>query len=450
MLKPNSLRGILPLIFALTLFTSCVSGGKRVKGGLPTVQIKKTPPPEVLYNEAMLLYSKGKYSKALEKFEYLKKRYPLNRFSILSDLKIGDIHFSRKEYVEAIASYEEFVKLFPNDNLTPYALYRLGECYRVQVKSPERDLTYLEKAKGYYEKIIEKFPNSSYAQKALTRLHDVKEFMAKHNFVVGSFYYRLRKFRAAEGRFRDIVENYRDTAQYYKALYFLGKTYMYLGKDELAEKCFLTLLEGFQGGEYSMRAMKILEEEFGYRKEAFKPIERMEVKGEEFFKEKKKREERKVVISEAKPSTLKPGPEKKPKKKRKKLTSPITIEAKKVESLKEKGKIIFTGDVTARMKDMFLYANRVEAYLGEGGRGIEKLVATGNVRVIQGERFGKCDEAIYMASENLIVLKGKPQIWYGENTVSGDEVTIDLSKNRATVVSEKRVRAVIYPREIIK
>ncbi len=443
------LRGASPL--AVLLFIIAVSSCSSTKGktgALPTVKVKKSPPPEVLYNEGMLLYSKGKYSKALEKFEMLKKRYPLNRFTILADLKVGDIHFSRKEYIEAIASYEEFVKLFPKDNMTPYALFRLGECYRVQVKSPERDLTYLKKASEYYNRVIEEFPESSYAKSARARLHDVKEFMARHIFLVGMFYYRLKKFRAAEGRFRDIVTNYRDTSQYYKALYYLGQTYTYLGYRDLAEKCFLTLLEGFQGGEYSLKAMKILETDYGYKREAFRPVERMEVKGEEFFKEIKETEVGGQKKTE-KPTPEKPAEEKKAETKKEGPLPPITIEAKKVVSLRKEGKVIFTGDVTAKMKDMFLYANEVDAFLGEGGKGIAKLVAKGNVRVIQGERFGRCKEAEYFTDSGIIIMKGNPQVWYGENTVSGDVITINLAENRATVESREKVKAVIYPKEII-
>ena len=408
--------------------------------------LQKVPPPEEIYNQGLLLYSKKKYSKALEKFELLKKRYPLNRFTILADLKIGDIHFARKEYLEAISAYEEFVKLRPRDEMAPYALFRLGECYRVQVKSPERDLTYLKKAKEYYTKILERFPRSEYAGEARKRLHYIKEFMARHELVVGMFYYRLRKYRAALGRFRGIVENYSDTAAYYKALYYMGMCYMYLGEREASERAFLTLLEGFQGGEYSLKAMKILEREFGYSREAFRPVVRMEVKGEEFFKEEKGKEKVKMVkkIEKAK----RPTGKRRKKKTRVRKRGPVTIEAKKVESYRAKNMVVFTGDVIVRQGDLFLYASRVEAYLGKGGKGIKRLRALGNVRIIQGERFGRCEEADYYSGEGIIVLKGNPQVWYGESTIAGDRIVIDLTKNTAEVESRERVKAVIYPEEV--
>ena len=411
--------------------------------------LQRVPPPEEIYNEGLLLYSKKKYSKALEKFELLKKRYPLNRFTILADLKIGDIHFARKEYVEAISAYEEFVKLRPKDEMAPYALFRLGECYRVQVKSPERDLTYLKKAKEYYTKILERFPSSEYAKEAEKKLHYIKEFMAKHELVVGMFYYRLRKYRAALGRFEGIVKNYSDTTAYYKALYYMGMCYLYLGEKDAAERTFLTLLEGFQGGEYSLKAMKVLQGEFGYSKEAFRPVARMEVKGEEFFREEREREERvgkKVVpkVAEAeKPE--KPAEKKKAKKKKR---GPVTIEAKKVESYRAKNMVVFTGDVIVRQENLFIYASRVEAYLGKGGKGVERLKALGNVRIIQGERFGRCEEADYYTREGIVVLKGNPQVWYGDSTIAGDRIVINLSKNTAEVESRERVRAVIYPEEV--
>ncbi len=347
--------------------------------------------------------------------------------------------------MEAIASYEEFVKLYPKHDLAPYAFYMLGECYRIQVKSPEKDLTYLKKASEYYKKVMEKFPQSDYAKKARERIRDVEELMARHEFVVGSFYYRLRKYNAAAGRFKYIVDRYKNTSVYYKALYYLGKSYLYLGQDELAERCFLTLLEGFQGGEYSLKAMKVLEEEFGYRRDAFKSVERMEVKAEDFFRVKEKEKELLKVEKGEKKAVRVKG-----EKKRKKATRiyPVTVEAKRVESFRKENKVVFIGDVIVKQRDLFLYAERVEAFLAEEGRGIKKLIARGNVRIIQGERFGRCDEADFVSEENIIILKGNPQVWYGENTIAGDKIVIKLDENIATVESKDRVKAVIYPEEV--
>ena len=72
----------------------------------------------------------------------------------------------------------------------------------------------------------------------------------------------------------------------------------------------------------------------------------------------------------------------------------------------------------------------------------------GNVRIIQGERFGRCEEADYYSKDEVIVLKGNPQVWYGESTIAGDRITIDLARNTAEVESKERVKAVIYPEEV--
>jgi len=95
--------------------------------------------------------------------------------------------------------------------------------------------------------------------------------------------------------------------------------------------------------------------------------------------------------------------------------------------------IVFKGNVTARQKDMVIYADALEALIIEGGKGIEKVTADGNVKIQQGLRVANCQKAIYYNLDRKVVLTGDPRVYEGENVVSGDEIIVDIERNRVEV-----------------
>jgi lipopolysaccharide export system protein LptA len=118
-----------------------------------------------------------------------------------------------------------------------------------------------------------------------------------------------------------------------------------------------------------------------------------------------------------------------------------------VESSTKDNLIVFKGNVTARQKDMIIYADSVEALVFEDGKGIEKVVADGNVKIQQGLRLANCGKAVFSNVDQRVVLTGNPKVWEGANMVSGDEIIVDLEKNRVEVKGgpETRGKATIQP-----
>ncbi len=112
---------------------------------------------------------------------------------------------------------------------------------------------------------------------------------------------------------------------------------------------------------------------------------------------------------------------------------PIDIMSDSVETYTKENLILFKGNVTARQKDMVIYADTLEAVIIEDGKGIEKVVAGGNVKIQQGLRVANCQKAIFYNLEKKVVLTGEPKLSEGDNTVSGEEIIFDMDQNRVEV-----------------
>jgi len=126
---------------------------------------------------------------------------------------------------------------------------------------------------------------------------------------------------------------------------------------------------------------------------------------------------------------------------------PIDITSDKVETYSKENLIVFRGNVMARQKDILIYSDSLEASIFEDGKGIEKIVAGGNVKIQQGLRVASCQKAVFYNLDQKVILTGDPKVWEGDNMVSGDEIVFDIEQNRVEVKggSGGRGKAKIHP-----
>lgn len=192
----------------LILCLAVTSGCGTMKGWFS----KKKPdkPPEVLAEEGIKQLKKKKYEDAIETFEKLKDRYPYSDQALLAQVKLADAYFYKKKYDEALQTYKEFEKLHPTNKAVPYCIYRQGLCYYMQRSTIDRDQTPTAKALAEFKRLKEKFPGSEYVPKAEAYMAKCRQDLAAHEFYVGEFYYRTKRYNSALERFQTLSQEYPD------------------------------------------------------------------------------------------------------------------------------------------------------------------------------------------------------------------------------------------------
>ncbi|MDD5234106.1 MAG: outer membrane protein assembly factor BamD [Syntrophales bacterium] len=180
--------------------------------------------PESLYQRGVELYRKGRYDKSIEAFQRLKEEYPLSKFAIMAELGIADSYFSDDKFIEAEASYSEFINLHPTNLNLPYVIYQLGMCHFHQIMTIDRDQTETRKAKKEFERLIAQYPSSQFSFMAEKMLRECNQRLGEHEFYVGRFYFKSRKYRAALRRFEAIAREYPNIGLDYKVSYYLHET----------------------------------------------------------------------------------------------------------------------------------------------------------------------------------------------------------------------------------
>lgn len=180
--------------------------------------------PEGLYQRGFEYYQKGDYKKAIQTFSRVRDEYPLNPVALMAELGIADSYFENEQYVDAEVSYNSFVELHPTNPNVPYAMFQLGMCHYHQMQTIDRDQTEAVKARKEFERLMARFPQSKFAIMGEKNLREVKQRLAEHEFYVGEFYYRTKKYEAALKRFEGIQRDYANLGLDYKTSRFIEET----------------------------------------------------------------------------------------------------------------------------------------------------------------------------------------------------------------------------------
>jgi outer membrane protein assembly factor BamD len=183
------------------------------------------PTAEALYEEGMRAFDEKKYVRAIDSFSKIRSDHPFSPLITQVDLKIADAYYLNQQFPDAINGFKEFQSMHPNNENIPFVILRLGQAHFDQFTSTDRDQKNTEIAKGYFETVLSKYPNSPQAAPAREKLAKCLDYLAEHEFNVAHFYYQQEKYPAARDRFEEIVRKYKDTPTAVKSLFYLGESY---------------------------------------------------------------------------------------------------------------------------------------------------------------------------------------------------------------------------------
>ena len=158
------------------------------------------------------------YLQAIEDFEKLRDWYPFSQYAVLAELKLGDAYYQRQEYEEAIFAYQEFENLHPKNEAVPYVVYQIGRCYFDRIQTIDRDQTMAKEAVRVFERLVNSYPESPYAEKARDHIRTCRINLAEHELYVGNFYLKTKHYKGAMERFKTVIRDYPDLGVHYKAI----------------------------------------------------------------------------------------------------------------------------------------------------------------------------------------------------------------------------------------
>lgn len=194
-----------------------------------TPQITPEVPADKLYNEGLVLINKGDYDGAAKKFADLDRQYPFSQWSKKALIMQTYAAYTGREYDDAVVNGKRFLSLYPSAPDAAYAAYMVASSYYALIPDVTRDQERTEKALLAFQEIVQRWPQSEYAEDARFKIQVVKDQLAGKEMTVGRYYLKQRNYTAAINRFRTVVSQYQTTNQIEEALARLAEAYMALG-----------------------------------------------------------------------------------------------------------------------------------------------------------------------------------------------------------------------------
>jgi len=212
------------LSLLLIFFLGCASA--------PEKKVPKTD--EEFFNKAMEFYIARDAWQGIPAFQEIRDKFPLSQYAVLAELRISNPHVS-------------------------YAVFQLGMCYFEQIEAIDRDQTPAEEAAMYFEYLIEHYPTSPFTGKAMGKLTICRQKIFEHDFYIGHFYYKTKKYMASKKRFLKILTHHTHAREKDKILFYLALTYQQLNEENEAKETLLKLLENYPQSKHTTQAKLLLD-----------------------------------------------------------------------------------------------------------------------------------------------------------------------------------------------
>lgn len=365
--------------------------------------------------------------KALERFTFLKNRYPDSPYAKDADVHlanltqklaarefyVGEFYLKYGKYNASIMRLEYFLEKYPKAKDRDKALYYLAQDYR-ELQNPE-------KAQSYLDRLKKEYPNGTYGR-SVKRERKTLQVAAANPTVGGdgkAATARPADFSYEEQKVRQIDLRPEETQKG-------GETE---AKASESPKGSVQAPAGGPGGSSQAQAggQEARKTATAARQEA--PAAAGAASDGEKQQSKKTGDKKDSLgfFSEKKP---------------------VDVVADTMEGL-EKGKIIvFKGNVIAKQVDLYLFSDMLTAYINEETNEIDRAKAEGNVKIVKLDRTATCKEAFFYNDKGEIILQGDVVVFSGNDRVSGNTVTYYINEDRVHVEGEKdkRAKALITPK----
>ena len=235
------------LIILLACLASCSTAPKT----------KSLENAEAHYNKALKSFSKRNFFEAIPSFEELKEKYPVSPYATLAELRLGDCHFLQNELELATHYYDNFKRLHPNNPNVPYSIYMTGICHFEQLLAVDRDQTAALEAVEYFQSLVDIYPESPYSGKALCKISEAKKQIAEHETMIGLFYLKNKNYQGATSRFIKLLKKYPKSINKEMIYYHIAQADFESGNVERGDKIVSLLANKYPESTYTTLAKKL-------------------------------------------------------------------------------------------------------------------------------------------------------------------------------------------------
>ena len=217
---------LISFLIIIMVFSAAFSGCKSKKNVSLNPEDKGSD--KEIYDKARKYMKRGP-EKARLLFKEIMHLYPDSIYARRAKIGIADTYFKQKDsssLIMAATEYQEYVNLYPHSPDAVYAKLQIAMCYYRQRRKAGRDQSNTHLAVKALESMIKQYPGTKEAEEAKKMVETARTNLGRHYFIIGMSNYRLKAYKGAVARFKQVIDEYPDFKEKDKLFFFTGKSYM--------------------------------------------------------------------------------------------------------------------------------------------------------------------------------------------------------------------------------
>ena len=230
-------------VIFLSFMTVAISGCSALKNE-PKIDIDTYSAKEI-YDLADDRLAKNRPQDAAKYFSEIERLYPYSEWAKRGLIMQAYSFHKDEDYENSRSAAQRYIDFFPAAEDAAYAQYILALSYYDQISEVGRDQDVTLKALQELRLLIERYPDSKYANQSAEKFDMAFNFLAAKEMEVGRYYLQRGYYTSAVNRFRKVVQEFRTTEQTPEALYRLIECYLSLGLKGEAQSAAAILQESY-------------------------------------------------------------------------------------------------------------------------------------------------------------------------------------------------------------
>jgi outer membrane protein assembly factor BamD len=250
----ESSRGLLAAFLAMCMSVMLVACGSTPQDEFANIASDK------LYADAKDDVAEGNYELAIKKLEKVEARASGTLLSQQAQIDLAYAYFRTGEKAQALAKLDRFIRLHPTSPALDYAFYlqglvnfneNLGLFGKLSRQDlAERDQQASRDAYESFKQVVERFPQSRYAEDARLRMNHIVNSLAAGEVHVARYYLRRGAYLAAANRAQQAVKEYNQSPATEEGLFIMAQAYDKLGLIQLRDDSLRVLRQSFPNSEF--------------------------------------------------------------------------------------------------------------------------------------------------------------------------------------------------------
>ena len=252
------IRVIFYFLLILTIFSCSKKEAKK------SIIFEKSQEDQMIeaYKQGLEELNSGDVIYAARKFNEVEIIYPQSIWAPRASLMAAYSYYSQSYFDDSIIELNRFLKKYPNHSNKDYAYYLLGLSYYDQMIDETKDTQIIYKAKNYFEKVVNDYPNTDFALDSEFKLELIKELLAAKEMYIARYYLDREKWIPALNRFKIVVTDYDDTIFIEEALFRLVELNYKIGLENEAKKYAYLLGYNYQSSEWYSKSYTIFNKNY--------------------------------------------------------------------------------------------------------------------------------------------------------------------------------------------